>query len=72
MRALSCRASSQSAAKRWFPAARPTPAQMAAMSLRWFQSRSSSSSSVRARRELGGRPQAENLLRGVRVGDAVA
>ena len=52
------------------PAASPTPAQTAAMSLRWLHSRSSSSSSVRARatRAWIAAPAA---LGGVRVGDAV-
>ncbi len=69
--ALSRRASSQSAAKRWLPAAKPTPAQIAAMSLRWFQSRSSSSSSVRARATSPAGREPAQLLDGVCVGDAV-
>ena len=47
--ALRRRARSVSPAKRLLPAARPTPAQTAAMSLRWFQVRSSSSRMVRTR-----------------------
>ena len=48
-RALSRRARSVSPAKRCAPAARPVPAHTAEMSLRWFQTRSSSSRIVRAR-----------------------
>ena len=61
-RALSSRAWSVSAAKRWLPAAKPTPAQTAAMSLRWLHVRSSSSSrSSRAVERWPGR-DAERVL----------
>ena len=70
-RAFSRRARSVSAAKRVLPAASPTPAHTAAMSLRWFQVRSSSSRIVRARASSGVGREAERLLAGVRVGDAV-
>ena len=59
-----------SAAKRLLPAARPTPAQTAAMSFRWLQMRSSSSRIVRARASSARRLEAERLLAGLRVGDA--
>ena len=68
--ALSRRARSVSAANRLLPAARPTPAQTAAMSFRWLQIRSSSSRIVRARASSGGRREAERLLARVRVRDA--
>ena len=68
---LSWRARSVRAAKWLFPAARPVPAQTAAMSLRWFQVRSSSSSTVRARGELRGWGEPECVFAGVGVGDAV-
>ena len=57
--------------KRMFPAASPTPAQTAAMSLRWFQSRSSSQQDGAGAGDLGGRAEAENLFAGLRVGERV-
>ena len=65
------RASSTSAAKRLVPAARPTPAQIAPMSLRVFQTRSSSSRIVRARASSGVGREAERLLARLRVRDGV-
>ena len=61
-RAFSALASSTSAAKRFVPAASPTPAQIAPMSLSVFQTRSSSSRIVRARASsgVGERPRASS------------
>ena len=68
--AFSRRARSVSAAKRLLPAARPTPAQTAAMSLRWLHSALELEQDRARARELGV-GEAERLLAGVRVGDAV-
>ena len=62
------RARSVSAANWLLPAAMPTPAHTAAMSLKWLHSRSSSSRIVLAQ-ESGSWREAERLLARVRVGD---
>ena len=69
--AFSRRARSVSAANQLEPAARPQPAQTAAMSFRWLQTRSSSSRIVRTRASSGGGAEAERFLAGVRIGDRV-
>ena len=70
-RRRAARALDQRQRTRWCRPRSPMPAQTAAMSLRWLQSRSSSSRSVRARASVGGGLEAAQPLDGLRVGDGV-